>query len=936
MVEGALHGVAALHDLSIQTGASVEQFSALVSVGKLTGTTGDEIAGMMNKLAKNMAVANEESKGTGQAIAALGLNFNDFNAMSPDEKLVTLAGAMNGFADGSDKSAVAMTLLGKSGAQALPFLQELADVGELHAKVTEEQATQARQFEVDMKRLQVSGDAWKKELSLGMLPALQEAATATLGMVNDTGGLREEIKKLSADGSIADWTRTAIVGATYVMDAFSGLKDVIITVGSSIGFMAASAMLQFEGISTIVNKVIHGDFAGAAETYRTTTVAQQKMTEDFHDTLDKTWGESTLGQQLRDRIANVQAVGVAVGEDRAQLDYHSESMAKAKEVADQAAKAGTDYARSIQDSNEKLQLEIDLGHKLTPAQDADLKLTQDLAAGKKVMSAELETLTRAGIANGDVLATNYKNQQQDTDENYKSAVAIQTKIDKLNDETSKTRDNNDMMFLTKEQIVEIKIARLEEMAVAADHQAQMLEEAGLSQDLIDAQKNLAAAYRGAEAEASRGAILQNAKDTAAEWKKTSDQIGAGLTQAFLGAVESGKSIFVAFRDYLIKMFEQMVLTPTIQAIMSPVSNALTGMVNGALGITGGGSGSSGAGGMAGASSMGSSLMSGASALGSMATGSMSLANGAGSIAANAGYAGGGIDGLLATNGAYGTAAAAGATSVGAGTLAGAGAETGMTMGSAAAMDAGYGAVAEGASVGGSEIAAGISAGPLGWVALGISALFSLNGGSDYKPHGEEKSTFGPDGSVKSGGMGGTLVHKGVPSEVEQMYLAEAAKMGVAKRAVEFDYTEYFNGHIEEASLLVDGNPMDIIVLSDPSSLEDVKAQAALAAVTQQYPNFENDRSSISGMATGGDWGGGIRLVGENGPEIEVTGPSRIFNADQTASMLRSGGADNTELLVEMRLLRRAFEQNVANTAKTNRTLDRIVPLGDALSVRTVV
>jgi len=44
-------------------------------------------------------------------------------------------------------------------------------------------------------------------------------------------------------------------------------------------------------------------------------------------------------------------------------------------------------------------------------------------------------------------------------------------------------------------------------------------------------------------------------------------------------------------------------------------------------------------------------------------------------------------------------------------------------------------------------------------------------------------------------------------------------------------------------------------------------------------------SSSSSFAAGGLFGGGLRLVGEKGPELEVTGPSRIYTANQTRSML---------------------------------------------------
>ena len=49
--------------------------------------------------------------------------------------------------------------------------------------------------------------------------------------------------------------------------------------------------------------------------------------------------------------------------------------------------------------------------------------------------------------------------------------------------------------------------------------------------------------------------------------------------------------------------------------------------------------------------------------------------------------------------------------------------------------------------------------------------------------------------------------------------------------------------------------------------------------------------------------GGLRIVGERGPELEATGPSRIFDAQTTASMLRSGGASNEDVVTELRAMR---------------------------------
>lgn len=76
---------------------------------------------------------------------------------------------------------------------------------------------------------------------------------------------------------------------------------------------------------------------------------------------------------------------------------------------------------------------------------------------------------------------------------------------------------------------------------------------------------------------------------------------------------------------------------------------------------------------------------------------------------------------------------------------------------------------------------------------------------------------------------------------------------------------------------------------------------------------------ITGYASGGDFSGGWRIVGENGPEIERTGPSRIYSNKESIF-------DISELITEMRALRtdvNAIGYAIAKaTGKTAKTIDR--------------
>lgn len=93
------------------------------------------------------------------------------------------------------------------------------------------------------------------------------------------------------------------------------------------------------------------------------------------------------------------------------------------------------------------------------------------------------------------------------------------------------------------------------------------------------------------------------------------------------------------------------------------------------------------------------------------------------------------------------------------------------------------------------------------------------------------------------------------------------------------------------------------------------------------------------FAAGGLHSGGLRLVGERGPELEVTGPARYWSHEQTRSMFRGGGGDQTALLEELQALRaeiRELRAAAASGAKaaqdTHNLLDRVSAGGNALLV----
>jgi tape measure domain-containing protein len=80
-------------------------------------------------------------------------------------------------------------------------------------------------------------------------------------------------------------------------------------------------------------------------------------------------------------------------------------------------------------------------------------------------------------------------------------------------------------------------------------------------------------------------------------------------------------------------------------------------------------------------------------------------------------------------------------------------------------------------------------------------------------------------------------------------------------------------------------------------------------------------NNILPFANGGIHSGGLRIVGENGPELEATGPSRIYNANQLNDMMGSvGTAEEVKGLREE--LKLAVYQIAKNTGKSYNLMNR--------------
>jgi hypothetical protein len=153
-------------------------------------------------------------------------------------------------------------------------------------------------------------------------------------------------------------------------------------------------------------------------------------------------------------------------------------------------------------------------------------------------------------------------------------------------------------------------------------------------------------------------------------------------------------------------------------------------------------------------------------------------------------------------------------------------------------------------------------------------------------------------------------------DVEQSYLeAKAAEFTSGVRSGTYDPADW-------------GMSGDTFTASD---IADAMNRAGLTAAThyERYGRNEN----IPGFAIGGMHPGGWRVVGEQGPELEYTGASKIFSNAQSRNMLDTSALEQQIKSLHTDIKAAQF-QIARNTGKSAKLLDRWD--GDGLPEERVV
>ena len=305
-IKGAIASAGELDQMAKKTGATVEALSGLKSAAKLSGTSLEEVGGGLQKLSKAMFEAAGGSQKQSDLFKSLGVEVTDSSGKLRDsgEVMLDLAKKLDSMDSSTQAVATAQMLLGKRGAQLLPFMQDLADIGELNAKVTSEMAAEADLYEKNLVRLEGRKKSLYNTIASALLPVMLDFTDALLDSGSMTERLNDTAKQLKQDNVIETWAREGLRAVAAFIDIFDACVRIVRIAGNAIAATGAdvvSVLAFMDGIGA--EMISEKSLDPVKRRFATLTSDLKSHAESFNEDMVKIWTAPLFLTKLDEQFA---------------------------------------------------------------------------------------------------------------------------------------------------------------------------------------------------------------------------------------------------------------------------------------------------------------------------------------------------------------------------------------------------------------------------------------------------------------------------------------------------------------------------------------------------------------------------------------------------------------------------------------------------------
>jgi hypothetical protein len=303
---------------SRRTGLAVDALAELGHAARLSGSSQESLEKGMRGLSKTMLNARDGLKISKEALAEIGLSYEALAGLSPQEQFAAVAEGIKSIQNPAAKSAIAMRVLGKSGADLIPLMDTGAEGIREAAKearrlgivMDEEMAAKAERVTDQMERAEKSTLGLRLAIGDALEPAVSRMAgiftnvmVAVRGFISENKDLVIMAAKvgaaLAAGGAILATVGVSAFGLSIIIGGLSTtLISAVVTpvtvLAAALGALSVVALESFGVIDLGLVDMINRFRIGGASISAWMQVVWQKILYTWEDVMALAWDSLAL------------------------------------------------------------------------------------------------------------------------------------------------------------------------------------------------------------------------------------------------------------------------------------------------------------------------------------------------------------------------------------------------------------------------------------------------------------------------------------------------------------------------------------------------------------------------------------------------------------------------------------------------------------------
>lgn len=535
-IRGAIDAADEASKLAQKAGLAVKDVAGLTLAFEQSGMTAGDVSGAMSKLSRSMAEGNK-------AFAAMGLTAQnqDGTLKSTRQMLGEVADKFASYEDSASKTALAMEIFGKSGAEMIPLLnggaESLAEFDTiaktLGLTLDEETAKSAEKFNDTLDLIHKGSQGTATQIAAQLLPTLSTLA----GEFFNTMGHGDNLAKMA--GFLATSLKGLYIVGMTVVRMFSA-------VGSLIGAVAAATVAA-----------LSGDFAQAGAIWKMHLADNAQAGKEYADSVKRIWDGA--GNVAVDAAAKMQRGVAPVVDKSAKVARESKSeFDKLRESLERGMTKAYSEAQGAAMGYNKAQmhaLEIfasPVWKTFTDSQRADIAVLLE----KTIQSEQAEAATKALAETTKSAHEAYNNFIKGYSD---SAANAEKRITDMQAEAAALQLSQDWQISLAQAVEHTTIARLKEHQIASMGDPAIIEQL---QREIEAREKIIGLLGQKEAKELADAQVKANKLAAGKAEEQWSKTWMSVSESFLSSMMQGGD---ALKKWLIDTFSKLVLQP----ILSP-------------------------------------------------------------------------------------------------------------------------------------------------------------------------------------------------------------------------------------------------------------------------------------------------------------------------------------------------------------------------------